>query len=141
MWSVAVAALVATALGFGIWNGVVAARKRLDDADTYARIDPQVRVNGGANYLDVDRTFAAAALAFVPHSGDWFLAEGDRAQYSNPYVRHFMFTILSGRLLPSRPVPAGRATWLLCYGCDPARWPAFTPVWTNGPYAIEHRKA
>jgi hypothetical protein len=138
---VATAALLVVALTFGIWNGAVSVERRLRDASAYARLDPQARVNGGAIYLDVDRTFAAAAVAYVSRSGNWYLDEGDAADYSNPYVRHFMYTVLLGRLLPSRPVSPSQATWILCYGCDLDRWPEFTPVWRNGPYAIERRRS
>jgi hypothetical protein len=131
---------IALALIAGVFDLARGVREQARVVDRNAAADAAGRNAGGAMSIDIDRGFVAAALAFVAQHGTYAIETGPAAEVSTPLTTRFLPTFLQGRLLPARLVSPGRARWLLCYGCDPAAWPEFEPVYGESPYFIERRQ-
>lgn len=97
------------------------------------------RVVGPAWILDVDRSFATAAKAFVAADGETYAFVHGPGADLTPLARRFMPTYLRGELLPAEPAPLHEADWLLCYGCDEQAREAFEVLWEREGYAIGRR--
>jgi len=117
---------VATCLAVMVALGLVYFVKAVDrlsgDASRNAAVSFDDRAFGGGNALGVDKEALNQARGRIPVDGEYrLLVEPDAADLRN-YVRYF--------LVPRRPDP--NASWVLCYGCDPARLgDGLHVVWKN----------
>jgi len=131
--------LVAT--GFALADLVTGARKQFRDIRANDTQPYGVRYGGGAAGLDVDHRFILATLAFIHGDDTYAIATGPRVHASNPYTLHFMVTYFVGRLQPARYVVSDEANWILCYGCDPGKFPKFESAWdADNVYYILRRR-
>jgi hypothetical protein len=134
---IAAAAVTACALAFGIAYAVAGIDSQGGTVDQNRSYAPEIRIAGGAYVIDLNDRFAAAAIAFVG-SDPYAVVSGPPGHILSTSVA-LTTDYFHGRLLPAKQVAPKDATWLLCYGCEPRRWPAFTSVWTSPPYAVLHR--
>jgi hypothetical protein len=121
--------VIATALGLSY---LVRAVDRLDDsASTNAAMNFDDREFGGGNSIVVDKRGLYAARSLIPEDGRYRVATGPgvagATELTEPYIDQFARYFL----MPRRPDP--RASWILCYGCDPSSIAGRTETeWDNG---------
>jgi hypothetical protein len=107
-FAVVVCLTVVAALGLVYF---VRAVERLgDSASENSAANYDDREFGGGNALGVDKQALLQARGRIPDRGTYRLLVGPNAADLLNYVRYF--------LMPRRPDPD--ASWVLCYGCDPA---------------------
>jgi hypothetical protein len=117
-----VAACLATVVLLGLVYFVQAVDRLGGDASGNAMESFDDRAFGGGNALGVDKEALNEARGWIPAHAAYRLLVGPDAADRRNYIRYF--------LMPRRPDPD--ASWVLCYGCDPAQLgDGLHVVWEN----------
>ena len=106
-------------------------------ADAYIT-DPVGRSLTSGDILGISRDLQSEALAKIPPGSGYALLLPDEASASAGYgigqvAYETVGPWLNYLLLPSRQVPAERAQYVICWGCDTSGWdPRTTWLYRNG---------
>lgn len=133
-----VAACVVVAVALGLVYFVRAVDELGDQASINGAANYDDREFGGGNSLVEDKRALYEARALIPPDGTYRLVPGpnvvDATELTEPYIDQFARYFL----MPRRP--AFDASWIICYGCDPALLEARTEVvWDGGGGISIHR--
>ncbi len=105
--------------------------RRLNEQADKARAVPLAdRPLAGARSVDIDRTFLHQAKALIPANATFAVVTGPQVQVSTPLTLQALPAYAQFWLLPRRKTDLATAQWLLCFGCDPAKFgPRLKVVW------------
>jgi hypothetical protein len=132
----AVATIVcAVALGVALGHLPGAVRGLDNRAAHNAKQRPVDRDLEIARFIGISTGFVQAAQRLLPHDATYVVDTGPAARPPSPLVLSALPGYLQNLLLP-RIAAEAEPQWLLCYGCDRARWKIKRIAWRDGSLEI-----
>jgi hypothetical protein len=114
------AAVIRYPAAIGEANDTVAHNAALDYAD---------REIAGGNGVVADQTAMYEARSLIPPGGTYRVVTGIKQPTFSDLTLPYIDSYATYFLLPRRP--SRGAPWVLCYGCDAARYPGGKVVWKD----------
>jgi hypothetical protein len=101
-----------------------------DLASRNAALDYADREIAGGNGIVADQTAMYEARSWIPRDGTYRVVTGTKQPAFSDLTIPWVALFANSFLLPRRQTD--RAPWILCYGCDEARFPGARLIWKDG---------